>query len=135
MGEIEIASGTTDGNGGFRFRTPEPVSAEITVAINTGEGHVASRTLPARRFSASVDDAAGDIAIQSDVSRPLDDKNVQKPALVEAAIEAAVERQLAPLLERVEQMDARMRLTDVIASVCLILGIGGIVLWARGRRS
>jgi nickel transport protein len=51
-----------------------------------------------------------------------------------ALIAAAVQRQIAPLMARIEQMDSRLRLTDVVSGICLILGLGGIALRARGRR-
>jgi len=51
-----------------------------------------------------------------------------------AEIERAVAAQVAPVLERLEQMDARMRLTDLVAGLSLIFGIAGMLLWARSRR-
>ena len=50
-----------------------------------------------------------------------------------ALIEAAVQHQVAPLLERIEAMDDRLRLTDVMSGIFLIVGLAGIGLWARSR--
>ena len=49
-------------------------------------------------------------------------------------VEDAVQRQVGPLLERIEVMDARMRFTDVMSGVFLIIGLAGIGLWARSRK-
>lgn len=48
-------------------------------------------------------------------------------------IEEAVARQIAPLMARIEEMDARLRLADVISGLCLIFGLAGVALWARRR--
>ncbi len=49
-------------------------------------------------------------------------------------VSAAVQRQVEPLLERIEQMDARMRFTDIISGIFLIVGLAGMGLWARGLK-
>ena len=53
---------------------------------------------------------------------------------VAALVEAAVQRQVEPLLERIEQMDDRLRFTDILSGIFLIIGLVGIGLWARARR-
>lgn len=53
---------------------------------------------------------------------------------VAALVEAAVAREVAPLLERIEAMDARLRFADILSGVFLILGLAGMGLWATGRR-
>lgn len=58
-------------------------------------------------------------------------------ALIETAAARAtareIAREIAPLRERIEAMDSRLRLTDLIAGLCLIAGMAGLALWARGR--
>jgi nickel transport protein len=49
-------------------------------------------------------------------------------------MELAVERAVAPLMAQIEEMDARMRLTDILSGLFLIAGLAGMALWATGRR-
>ncbi|RKK06183.1 cobalamin biosynthesis protein CbiL [Pseudoroseomonas wenyumeiae] len=124
----EIASGETDAEGRFDFRAPPPAS-EVTVTVDTREGHVASASLPAARFNGVA--SAGGI--------PPDPAAGGRPAIpaeqpVAMMVEEAVQNQLTPLLERIEQLDARLRYTDMISGLFLILGLAGMAIWARGRR-
>ncbi|WP_319532027.1 cobalamin biosynthesis protein CbiL [uncultured Cohaesibacter sp.] len=136
MSDEEIATGKTDREGGFRFEAPATVTGPVTVTINSGEGHIASRELRPDRFGAS---EAAHVTEAAPVSHKLESPDAtlsnDSPALTEALIETAVAREIAPLLERIEQMDSRLRLTDIVSGICLIVGIAGIALWARGRRS
>ncbi|WP_138469242.1 cobalamin biosynthesis protein CbiL [Poseidonocella sp. HB161398] len=132
MAGAEIAAGTTGTDGSFAFALPDPVTGALRITVNSGEGHIAFAELPPERF------APGQLAPGAAAAAPATAPPPVPAAqggLTEAMVEAAVERQVAPLLERIEQMDARMRLTDRISAVCLLFGIAGIALWARGRRT
>lgn len=163
MAGTAFANGRTDDAGGFAFAVPRPVSDAITVVIDTGEGHVASAQLPAARFGGTAAATATgppevatardpvpsttemrDPALSTAETRELalTTTKTREPAPaaatapeIAALVEAAVERQVGPLLERIEVMDARMRFTDIVAGLCLIFGLAGIGLWARGRRA
>lgn len=110
-----LATGKTDAAGNFRFAQPA-AAAGLTVSVNIGDGHMASATLggatPAPVAPASAADGAPDTA----------------------AIEAAMARQIAPLLTRIEEMDARLRVTDALSGLFFIFGLAGVTLWARSRR-
>lgn len=121
-----LASGTTDGEGRFAFPVPQPPT-DATVTVDTREGHVASVTLPASRFGGRAVAAAP--APPTDGPSPMIDPDARLAGLVEAA----VQRQVAPLLERIEQLDARLRYADILSGIFLILGLAGIGLWAMGR--
>ncbi|WP_018390015.1 hypothetical protein [Ancylobacter sp. FA202] len=121
-----IASGTTDGEGRFAFPVPQSPT-DATVTVDTREGHIASVTLPASRFGGEVVAAP---ALPTDSLAPID-----PDARLASLVESAVQRQVAPLMERIEQMDARLRYADILSGVFLILGLAGIGLWARGRRA
>lgn len=125
MADHEVAEGKTDANGGFTFPTPDPVTAPLTITVNSGEGHIASRSLGLERFGLASD------APQSAPS-PV---QPQASQITVELVQTAVAREVAPLMERIEEMDSRMRLTDAVSAVCLIFGIAGIALWARSRRS
>lgn len=122
-----IAEGMTDGEGRFAFPVSPPPTSDITVTVDTREGHTASATLSAARFG-GVATAASKPAAETPAAPAATD------APLAALVETAVQRQVEPLLERIEQMDSRLRFTDMLSGVFLILGLAGMGLWARGRR-
>lgn len=130
-----VASGTTDAEGRFAFALPPGASGDVTVTVDTREGHIASATLAAARLGTG---GAPALATPPQAQPPA----LQAPALtandggvLAATVEAAVQRQVEPLLERIEELDARLRLTDIVSGIFLILGLAGMALWARGRRA
>lgn len=123
-----LASGTTDGEGRFAFPVPQP-PVYATVTVDTREGHIAAATLPASRFGG----AAAVSPPPADGAPPA--VEAQGDARLAALVEAAVQRQVTPLMERIEQMDDRLRLADVMSGIFLILGLAGMALWAKGRRA
>ncbi|MCK0206623.1 cobalamin biosynthesis protein CbiL [Starkeya koreensis] len=123
----EIAGGTTDAEGRFAFTLPPAGAAgDVTVTVDTREGHIASATLSAARLGGSAAPATA-MAVRTAAPTPATTD-------ITAAVEAAVQRQVEPLLERIEELDARLRVTDIVSGIFLILGLGGMALWARGRR-
>lgn len=126
MGGAEIAQGKTDDAGGFAFAAPGEVTADVTIALSLGDGHAATKSLPPERFGAMA------VAV-SDPPSPTPDATPTPDAFAQA-VEAAVARQIAPLHERIEELDARLRLTDILSGIFLIFGLAGIGLWAKGRR-
>lgn len=128
-GDTILASGKTDASGGYVFSVEPPVTKVLSITVDTGEGHIATTTLAPERFGQGYPlppTAAERTNIQSGKA-----ENVGIPA---EAVEATVERQIAPLLERIEEMDSRMRFTDIMSGIFLIIGLAGTGLWAYGRK-
>ena len=123
---LKIASGKTDAKGAFKFDVPADFASDLKITLDTGEAHLTSTTLAASRFTPVVrkpelkEPAAAAAGVETDASAEL--------------VEAAVQRQVAPLMERIERMDDRMRYTDILSGAFLLIGITGIVLWARSTR-
>ncbi len=137
-GEV-IGTGKTNTEGEFGFTVPQSVSSDITITVNTQEGHIASKTLAVTRFSAVTDSAAADVPAAAEAATDSPAAAVAaEPSLFErqmqALVETAVQRQVEPLLERIEEMDSRLRYTDILSGLFLIAGLAGIGLWAFGRR-
>ena len=131
-GDVTLATGTTDADGAFGFVLPGPVSGDIVVTVDPGDGHGASATLPIGLVGAraTVEPPVPVLTAPSPVSNPAP---MPDPALIEAAVDRAVARQVEPILIRIEEMDARMRLTDLVSGGMAIFGLAGIALWLRGR--
>lgn len=136
-----IANGATDDEGRFNFAIPPPPVPDITITVDTHEGHIASATLPAARFDGAaaltppgpaVADAQGSSPAPT-AATPAAAAGLT-PQQTAALVDAAVQRQVEPLMEQIEAMDSRLRFTDVISGVFLILGLAGMGLWANGRR-
>ena len=125
MDDKEIAAGQTDVDGGFAFAVPRPVTGEVSIIVDTREGHVASARLDPERFGGEAEPAPAGTTSAS-----------PRPAVSDTPshVESAIERQMTLLLERIEEMDARMRLSDTISGLFLIFGLAGMGLWALGRR-
>lgn len=134
-GEV-LARGKTGTEGEFHFTPPQPIGSDIVVTVNTQEGHIATTTLKAERFGSI--DAAAPETNQSAPPPAITDQNAsateRSSTSSTADIEAAVQHQIEPLLERIEEMDARMRFTDIMSGIFLIIGLAGIGLWAKGRK-
>ncbi|MFK8252781.1 cobalamin biosynthesis protein CbiL [Ancylobacter terrae] len=127
-----IAAGTTDTEGRFSFRPPARPASDITVTVDTHEAHIASATLEAARFgavAAAPSSPPPDAAPASAPAAPLSGADTA------ALVEAAVQRQVEPLLERIEAMDSRLRMVDILSGLFFIFGLAGMGLWLRARRS
>ena len=127
----EIATGKTGTDGGYGFVPPQPVPAPLTITVDTHEGHIASATLGPERFGAPAPEV---VASATDAAPPYPGAAPQDSAELARLVEAAVQRQIVPLQEQIEAMDSRLQITDVLSGLFLILGLGGIVLYLRGRR-
>ncbi|PHI29036.1 hypothetical protein [Budvicia aquatica] len=128
MNNQTVATGKTDTNGGYHFAVPTPITGDVVITVDTGEGHIATTRLAPERFELSLPTAGQPSAVVIDGTSTQPDAQT-----TERLVEAAVERQVGPLLERIEAMDTRMRLTDVISGIFLIIGLAGIGLWIRSR--
>lgn len=128
----QIAAGETDAEGRFVFDVPNTVASDVTVTVDTHEAHIASATVSAMRFGVLAPAAA---SVVSDAEAPQDAPN---PSLTDrqiaALVDAAVQRQVEPLLERIEQMDSRLRFVDILSGLFFIAGLAGMAMWARSRR-
>jgi nickel transport protein len=127
----EVYRGATDRDGRFSFLPAGP--SDFTVIIDTREGHVAQTVLTAERFGATGPRPQPAAPAEAHATKSAPPGSGEAEA--ERRMEAVVARQVRPLLERIEALDARLRLADIVSGVCMILGLAGIGLWALGRTS
>lgn len=124
-----IAAGATDAEGRFAFDLPAGLSTDVTITVDTHEAHIAATTLAATRFTNA---AAPAPAVPASPAPPTATPAADE-ARLEALVSVAVRKQVEPLLERMEAMDSRLRLADIMSGIFLIIGLAGIGLWVRGR--
>jgi nickel transport protein len=130
-----VAAGATDEEGRFGFSVPPLSTSDIRITVDTHEGHIAMATLAADRFGRG--DGAPPQPVETAAEQrqtPVGADPPRPEQEIASLIDAAVQRRVGPLMERIEQMDARLRLTDMVSGVFLILGLAGMGLWANGRR-
>lgn len=125
----QIATGTTDAEGRFAFAVPTTVATDVTVTVDTHEAHIASATIAAARFT----DAPAEPAPPT-TATSASPAQAQDHTKIDALVRAAVQKEVEPVLERLEAMDSRLRYTDILSGIFLIIGLVGIGLWARGKR-
>lgn len=127
---------TTDADGAFRWTPPKPQT--LRISVDAGEGHVATITLGVERFSALDDVNPGEAAARAEVAEHDDEAGAELSeaalAHLEKQVEAAVARQIRPLLEAYEAAEARLRFNDIVGGIGMIVGVAGAALWAASRR-
>ena len=112
------------------------------IIVNSGDGHAAEARLPLERLTAhAAPEAPPEPApvVQGETGAPLliDPGSALRPAdlaLIERKVEAAVARQIGPLLEAYALAEGRVRFNDVMGGIGMITGLAGIALWASSRR-
>lgn len=139
-----LGAAITDADGAFAFTPPAP--QDIAVVVDAGDGHAATAHLSADLFSG--DRAPAATASFASPERPapppvplLTPSGVAAagapicdPKALTAAVDAAVARQIRPLLEAEVEAEGRVRFNDVMGGVGMIFGLAGAALWATARR-
>lgn len=128
----EAARLRADDEGRFSWKPPAPGTFHIVVS--TGDGHVGEATVDRARFGGDApegDDRRAPAAAALEASQP-DDAALAR--LIEQKVDAAVARQLRPLLEAYGAAESRLRFNDVMGGIGMIIGLAGIALWAAARR-
>jgi nickel transport protein len=134
-GEV-VATGRTEAPDGS-FALSLPYRDDFTVSADAQDGHVGSFSLSAVRLAETLPARPGadltvpDVSAAPSVAEPADAASVST-----AAVEVAVARQLAPLLDEIDALRSAIGFRDMIGGVGFILG--GFGLWAfiaaRGGR-
>jgi nickel transport protein len=116
-----------DADGRFRYRSQAPIRQRIVA--ESPDGHRAEWVIEAAELLPAFVSSQGQ-------QRPDACDGPQTAASIRiAAIEQAVARQLRPLREELAAAQARANLRDVLGGLGWLLGITGLMLWWRSRRS
>ncbi len=121
----EIAQLTTDKSGAYSYKAPQTQTYHLIA--NTGDGHVAEATIDKGRFSGA---SAAALAPDEDDTPAA----AATTAQIERAVDAAVARQLRPLMEAYEAAESRTRFNDIMGGIGMIIGLAGLALWSSARR-
>ena len=144
----ELLRGRTDDTGKFNFKAPK--KTDLKIVVDAGMGHKTEYTLPAGELhiaggnktadvvAASVSKDSKTIKVKEEKSKVsqtsrLDD--VQLQAIVEKAVEKSVGEAIKPLVRSFTEMQQKNSLTTIIGGIGYIMGLMGIVLYFKSRRS
>lgn len=113
----EVSRLKTATDGGFSFAPPTPGRYHLSLAA--GDGHFAELDI-------STDGAVAAPAVAT--------PQAAVPADLDVRIEAAVARQIRPLLEAYDAADGRVRFNDLLGGLGWIVGLAGLWAFMRSRR-
>jgi nickel transport protein len=111
----------TDNSGRFTF-TPT-TRVRHTFVADSGDGHRTQCVVPMEELPETV---GGPTAMPGDASTHTADA-------LQAAIEAAVSREIRPLREEVNAYAQRVRVHDIVGGIGYIVGIAGLLVLIKGR--
>lgn len=115
------AQARTDADG--RFRLPLTRAGRYRVVVDGDEGHRGEAAVVWAPLAAAAGTASATAT------------NAAPTAAVDAAqLAAAVRAEVAPLREDLARLHARIRLSDLVGGIGLIVGAVGLLAWWRARR-
>ncbi|MFQ0812383.1 cobalamin biosynthesis protein CbiM [Brucella anthropi] len=134
---VELFKGPANADGSFSF-TPA-VPSDLVLTIDAGDGHVAETHIAADRFPR--DGVPGVIGSARAETPPAAAREAAAPpspeelsVMIDRSVDRAVSRQIAPLLEAYAEADGRARFSDIVSGIAVIIGLAGLLLWAKSRR-
>jgi nickel transport protein len=142
----KLLEGTTDAEGVFSFQPPE--RTDLLIRLTATMGHQAEYTVPATDLPETLPTAQADpgktkIEFNESVMEELDheaagqESTSQTPITqteLEALVERAVARQLAPIRRTIEEARNQRRIADIVGGIGYIIGLMGVVLYFHARR-
>jgi nickel transport protein len=132
-----LLEGRTDDEGRFVFKAPKQEALRIVLVA--GAGHRNEWVVKAEEFAGHVRPAADDDTVlpkqtEPGGATPLPERIDISREDLQTMIEAALEKQLQPVLRRLHQMDEGPRLVDIIGGIGYILGLVGLGAYVHFRR-
>ena len=132
-----LLEGRTDDEGRFVFKAPK--QEELRIVLVAGAGHRNEWVVKAEEFAGHMPPVADDDPVLPKQAEPVGAAplpgriDISREDL-QAMIEAALEKQLQPVLRRLHQMDEGPRLADIIGGIGYILGLVGLGAYIHFRR-
>ena len=144
----ELFRGKTNDSGQFNFKTPK--KTDLRIVVDAGMGHKTEYTLPSSELhvaggnktagvvTASVSKDSKSKTLKEEKSSTTQANRIddaQLKAIVESAVEKSVGEAIKPLVRSFTEMQQKNSLTTIIGGIGYILGLMGIVLYFKSRRS
>lgn len=149
----ELLRGKTSDEGQFNFKAPK--KTDLRIVVDAGMGHKTEYTLPAGEIHTAGDNKTAGAAARSGSkegkSKTVKDEKgkedkvgvgqtsrldeAQLEAVIEKAVERSVGEAIKPLVRSFTEMQQKNQLTTIIGGIGYILGLMGIVLYFKSRRS
>jgi len=132
-----LLEGRTDDEGRFVFKAPK--QEELRIVLVAGAGHRNEWVVKAEEFADRVRPVADDDTLLPNQTEPVADTplagriDVSREDL-QTMIEGALDKQLQPVLRRLQQMDEGPRLADIIGGIGYIFGLVGLGAYIHFRR-
>jgi nickel transport protein len=132
-GEVVATARTVSPDG--RFALTLPYRDDFIVFADAQDGHVGSFALSAARLAETLPARPGAAVAAEPVEAAPAAEPTDAAAVSTAAIETAVARQLAPLLEEIDALRSAIGFRDIVGGVGCILGGFGLWAFLAARRS
>lgn len=131
-----LLSGRTDDRGEFSFTAPQ--KSEMTIVVNAGEGHRGEWKVRAEEFGMepeSPDEDAGPEAGETKQKPMQVPENADLEALVQKAVEQALDKKLAPLKRQLALAGReKTGLAGILGGIGYILGLVGLAAYMDFRK-
>ncbi len=130
----KLLEGRTDTQGRFAFSPPK--AEALRVVLMAGSGHRAEWNLAAEAFAPAAAHAGAPLETKTIDTHATAPREATTPKVddLQAMIEAALDKKLAPVLRRLEVQEQGPALKDVFGGIGYIVGIVGLVAYLRSRR-
>ncbi|MBK1663087.1 hypothetical protein CKO38_03515 [Rhodospirillum rubrum] len=140
----ELGSAVTGADGGFRFLAREGV--DHVIVVNSGDGHRAEMTVPARDLPPGLPGGARNgapapavpVAVAALAAAGEGGAGNDLAALAGsdlAALDALLSRKLRPIEDRLDAQDERIAFHDILGGIGYILGLVGLASLLLARRA
>ncbi|ABC24293.1 conserved hypothetical protein [Rhodospirillum rubrum ATCC 11170] len=138
----ELGTAVTGADGGFRFLAREGV--DHVIVVNSGDGHRAEMTVPARDLPPGLPGGAPNsapavpVAMASVVATGEGGTGNDLAALAGrdlAALDALLSRKLRPIEDQLDAQDDRIAFHDILGGIGYILGLVGLASLLLARRA
>lgn len=116
------------------FSVTAPYRADLTVVVDTMEGHRATFPIRATRLPEALPDGPGGESAAAPDPQPANVAQTAPPVADRAAIETAVARQIAPLAAEIDALRSALRLQDILGGLGYVVGIFGLFAFLKARR-
>ncbi len=147
-----LFTGTTDDQGEFRIRISH--RQDYVIKANSGDGHIAEFTINGDELSSQLPKAAQDSEITvSEITGTAITPKAPAPIMgmgnktetdgmialsrdeLADLIDAAVARHVRPLREQLVAYEDKVRFSDLLGGIGIIIGIFGVFAWVKAGRN